>query len=239
MGKGFRGKPCAYCGDQGETADHIFARRFFPVAHRANLPKVAACVGCNAEKSRLEHYVLSVLPFGGHHPGATALLASEVPRRLAKNRKLHLKLAQGREGILVRRGGTVHSTFALPFDSTKLAGLFSMIARGLAHHAWGVLIPRDYFVGAGFLSREGEALFEGLMRKRSRAEARGNLGAGLVLYQGVQAIDDPCLTLWRFQLYGGIVFSGDPDLPNEAPSNIWASTSRKRVPGFPPNDWVR
>lgn len=232
MGKRFRGKPCAYCDGVGVTADHVFARNFFPVEDRGNLPQVSACEPCNREKSQLEHYLLSVLPFGGNHPASSAILASEVPRRLEKNRKLHAELSDGKREIVMRTRHGVREALTLPFDSDRLGRLFEFVAKGLVHHHWQVRVPTDHFVGAGFLSTEGERLFEQLMMRRSKAEARGNLGLGLILYQGVQALDNPTTTLWRFQLYGGIQFGGDPEAPTQAPSTIWASTSRTPIPGL-------
>src|SRR3546814_13523430 len=80
MGKRFKGKPCAYCDGTGDTADHVFARNFFPIEDRAHLPQVSACEPCNRDKSQLEHYLLSVLSFGGNHPASSAIPAGEVPR---------------------------------------------------------------------------------------------------------------------------------------------------------------
>jgi len=232
MGKRFRGKPCAYCDGVGATADHVFARNFFPVGDRGHLPQVSACEPCNREKSQLEHYLLSVLPFGGNHPAFSAILANEVPRRLEKNRKLHLELSEGRREVVMQTQHGGRESLTLPFDADRLGRLFEFVAKGLVHHHWQVRVPTDHFVGAGFLSNEGERLFEQLMMRRSKAEARGNLGRELVLYQGVQALDNPTTTLWRFQLYGGIQFGGDPGAPTQAPSNIWASTSRTPMPGL-------
>jgi len=232
MGKRFKGRPCAYCDAVGVTADHVFARNFFPVGDRANLPQVSACEPCNREKSQLEHYLLSVLPFGGNHPASSAILAGQVPRRLEKNRKLHAALAGGKREVLLRNENGVSESLTLPFDSTKLSRLFEFVAKGLVQYHWELRVPADYFVGAGFLSREAERFFEQLMSRCSRAEARGDLGRGLILYQGVQTVDNPLTTIWRFQLYGGIQFGGDPQGHSKAVSNIWASTSRKPVPGL-------
>ena len=58
MGKGFKGKTCVYCAAApAATMDHVFAREFFLVDRRANLPKVPACQACNSAKSGLEHYL--------------------------------------------------------------------------------------------------------------------------------------------------------------------------------------
>ena len=236
MSKRFKNKPCVYCGEPGGTADHVFAREFFPETHRANLPQVSACSNCNGGKSSLEHYLLTVLPFGGSHPASQTILRDVVPRRLAKNQKLHLGLATGRQQIVVREQGSERRSIALPFDPSKLESYFEFVTRGLAAFHWGIMIPADYFVGAGLLNKGGELIFENLMKSRSNQEVRASLGDGLILYQGVQAVDDPCLTLWRYQLYGGIVLGGDPRAPSETSSNIWASTSRRPIRGLSAKD---
>jgi hypothetical protein len=232
MGKRFRNSGCAYCGAPGFTADHIFARAFFPVSERADLPQVSACEPCNHIKSELEHYLASVLPFGALHPQAADLFVRETPKRLAKNRKLHVQLASDRQDVVVRRGDAVRNSLAIPIQAEKLTALYSMIARGLATYCWGVLIPSGYAVGASFLTPSAERMFEKVMLGRRRAEVRGNLGDGLFLYQGIQAVDDPSCTLWRFQIYGGITFAGDETSPGQGVSNLWASTSRRPIPGL-------
>jgi 5-methylcytosine-specific restriction endonuclease McrA len=49
MAKRFKPGICAYCGAPVNTADHVFARSFFPETLRADLPQVVACAPCNAE----------------------------------------------------------------------------------------------------------------------------------------------------------------------------------------------
>lgn len=43
-----------------------------------------------------------------------------------------------------------------------------------------------------------------------------NLGNGTFIYEGAQATDVPEATIWRFQMYGGIKFGGDPAVPGPA-----------------------
>jgi hypothetical protein len=79
------------------TGDHVFARSFFLEHRRENLPKVPACTVCNNEKSKLEHYLATVLPFGGRHDDAHRNLEELVPSRLGGNARLHRELAEGQE----------------------------------------------------------------------------------------------------------------------------------------------
>ena len=96
MSKNFKDKLCVYCAkDESVGADHVFAREFFLIYDRNDLPKVPACSKCNRDKSEMEHYAVSVLPFGGRH--ATALVYLEmVPKRLQRNPPLHRSLVEGR-----------------------------------------------------------------------------------------------------------------------------------------------
>ena len=45
----------------------MFAREFFLTDRRAQFPKLPACETCNNVKSKLEHYLTAVLPFGGRY----------------------------------------------------------------------------------------------------------------------------------------------------------------------------
>jgi 5-methylcytosine-specific restriction endonuclease McrA len=61
MSKRHVGKTCVYCGTApAATMDHIFAREFFPVEQRANLPKVPACRSCNGTKREIILTVMAV-----------------------------------------------------------------------------------------------------------------------------------------------------------------------------------
>lgn len=233
VGKGFKGKTCVYCGaaNASQTGDHVFAREFFPRDLRANLPKVPACQQCNREKSVLEHYLTTVLPFASQHPEASKLFVGRTPDRLSRNVKLHHALAAGRGRIMLRERGVISPRMTIPFEGEKLAALFRMVLRGLVAHHWDVLIPQDYFVGAGVLAEAGDRLMRELFVKNSNQNVAGKLGGGLILYEGVQAVDNPALTIWRFQMYGGTQFGGDSGVA-EVASDIWAMSARTSIPGL-------
>ncbi len=230
MGKTYKGKTCVYCGLEGvsQSGDHVFAREFFPKDQRANLPQVPACDACNGTKSTLEHYLLTVLPFGGQHAASTGLLTTQTPRRLARNKKLHGALSAGARNTWVKERGLYRQTFMIPFDSSKMEALFAMIARGLVAHHWRTQIPQEYFVGASVLSATGESFFEPFLRGGGQNRASASLGDGLVQYEGVQALHDPFLTIWRFRLYGGVMLGGDPRAPGVASPHLWAMSVREQ-----------
>ena len=96
--KKYKDKMCVYCRQKmSTTADHIFPRELFQAEQRNLLPKVPSCTNCNNEKSKLEHYLLTVLPFGATHLNAQKTLSIDVAKRLRKNRKLHEQIEIGKE----------------------------------------------------------------------------------------------------------------------------------------------
>jgi hypothetical protein len=229
MSKRFKGKTCVYCTGEGisQTADHVIAREFLPVAHRGDLPKVPACEPCNHAKSRLEHYLLAVLPFGSRHPAASSMLEAEVPRRLAGNRSLHRALAANQQNAWLTENGVTQRTITIPFEGERLDALFALVTRGLTAHHFGVVIPNDYYVGAGTLASAAEPFMMSLLAMNARAKVSRSIGNGLISYEGAQGTDDPNLTVWRYRIYGGIRLS-DAESPGEMPDTIWASSSRLR-----------
>lgn len=207
MSKKFKGQRCAYCSKrEAVTGDHVFAREFFLPSARANLPQAPICAECNNEKSKLEHYLTAVLPFGGRHADASENLASMVPKRLGKNARLHRHLMGGQQIVSVSDGeGKSEETIAIPFDGAKLEQLFSMIARGLIWYHWHVYLEDGYEVQTHTVTAYGlEQYQEKLFRKNVRARVNGNLGNGTFVYEGVQAVDDPAVTVWKFRIYEGL-----------------------------------
>ena len=202
MSKRFKGRLCVYCcGEAGLTPDHIFARQFFLENARANLPQVPSCARCNSDKSKLEHYLTTVLPFGGRHADALGNLSSMVPKRLQKNQKLRRELAQHRSGPTI------------PLDSERLEDLFGLVARGLIWHHWNAYLdPARHSVRTAILTPAGMDLFDGLLFQRNGQDrVKENLGNGTFLYEGVQAVDDPATSIWRFLIYGGLAVSEEGD----------------------------
>lgn len=231
MSKGFKGKTCAYCGkpESSETEDHVFARGFFPEAYRANLPKVPACGPCNNEKSKLEHYLASVLPFGGRSPQSSDILNRLVPPRLEKNQKLHHVLAEGQSRELVDEDGQLREVMAVPFESEKLTRLLELVAKGLvAHHAASPL-PEGVHVACGMVTAAGEQVFAPYFAMNGHRFS-GAPGGGLFEYEGVQSIEHPATSIWRFRVYGGLKAMGDPAAPGELATTTIVITNGKPFP---------
>jgi hypothetical protein len=205
----FSGETCIYCGKAAaDTSDHAVGKKFFLEERRGNLPQVPACRRCNNRKSELEGYLMTVLPFGAKHPDAAEVLAKLVPPRLAKNAKLLRKLKKGYE----RSGGT-----SIPFEHKPLEELFAMIAKALAWQRFGVRLGNGYSAIASVFTNQGEEVFAQML-SRGKAHVSGDFGEGTFRYEGAQGAEYPELTLWRFEIYGGIDFGGDPNV--HGPSSL-------------------
>jgi hypothetical protein len=207
-GKTYQGKTCAYCGAQqaSTSGDHVVARRFFMPEQRANLPQVPACGTCNGEKSQLEHYLMSVLPFGARHPDANTNLTGQVAARLAKNAPLVAALRQGRRTLLRSiNGGPWQTQTMLPLDSRRILALYAWIARGLAHHHWKVILSHPgNAVQAVYLAPERVAVVDAQL-EGNPSLVQADLGNGTFIYAGAQAPDNDMVTLWRMSIYGAEV----------------------------------
>jgi hypothetical protein len=150
MSKKFRNKVCAYCGERASTSDHVIAREFFPEHLRGGLPKVPACTVCNGAKSRLEHYLVTILPLGGEHIAA-AEGVKRLGTRLEKNARLEREL---RTGIRMRGDGCA----TLPFRREDLKEFSAFLVRGLVCHELGIVVDRNVY------RVEGDGLRDGAQR---------------------------------------------------------------------------
>lgn len=231
MSKRHVGKICVYCGTTpAETMDHVFAREFLLVSRRANLPKVPACKACNNVKSGHEHYLTSLLPFASSHQDALEVLSQMVEPRLNRNAKLKNQLTAGHRQEVTLQNGILVPAMTLPFDSDRVGELFKFITQGLLHHHFGVTLDRQkHGVWAGFLNRQGEEIHQRLLARNARARINGDIGAGALVYEGAQGVDFPEMSIWRFQLFGGLRTSGDPHEPEAAIRLVGGMTASHRV----------
>ena len=215
-GKLYKGKTCVYCCVEGasDTGDHVFPRELFLKDRRDNLPQVPACNKCNGNKSKLEHYLTAVLPFGGRHDDALPNLGNMVPLRLKNNQKLHRQIAAGvtRE-LLSHPSGLLIPTTAIPFDAEKLEKLFVFVVKGLMWHHWNVLLGSDCGVQVSIPGAMQKPFYEKLFQHRAKARLDEDLGNGTVKYVSAQGIDKPIISVWKFSLYGAYTWRMPPLFP--------------------------
>lgn len=208
--KKYKNKKCVYCGvDRSSTGpDHIFAREFFLESKRDNLPQVPACDSCNNSKSKLEHYLTSVLPFGGKHDDANKNLKKMVPKRLEKNLKLHRKLKEGQsKKYIAGSSGIITPQMTVPIDSNQLLELFEYIARALVSFHFDIILESNDLVDSSIDIKNIDSWLNGPCANRVEC----NLGDSTISYTGIQATDSEKVTAWEFYFYGGITFTNRPD----------------------------
>lgn len=225
MSKRFKGLTCAYCSELGvsSTGDHVIPRQFVPEHLRANLPQVAACAPCNNAKSIDEHYLATVLPFGGNHRDSSAMLERDVPRRLDKNQKLHRALAEGQGRIRLKEGGEIAETMAIPIEAERITRFARRAIQGLHAHHWGP-IPKGTWVGAGQLAPAGVEFHHTLMHMGG-IRLRGDIGGGLFSYAALRSFEPPYISAWWLRLFGGVLMAGDPAMPEYGTRDIYGMVS--------------
>lgn len=178
---------------------------------------------CNGEKSRLEHYLTAVLPFGGRHKAAQRHLAELVPKRLAKNVKLHRDLRSNWGRVWTEEEGLHVPVATLPVKPDAVEDLFRYIVRGLAFYHWGVRLMDEHNVDVIALTRAGERFFDQLLALKAGARVDEDICAGTFAYQGSQSAEEPTITVWRIRPFGGVKF-GDGKTPGEFATRIGALT---------------
>jgi len=221
MSKKYKGITCVYCNVRlSDTADHVFSREFFLPTDRDNHPKVPACSICNQEKSKLEYYLTTILPFAGRHLVAKTNLEKMVPNRLANNDKLRKLLSQGMRRIWVNeKDGLILPVSSIPLDTHKIEKYFSLVAKGLVWHYWKTLLTSEHFIEVRFLTKWGEDVFENQFFSIENVNhVAENLGNGTVVYKGIQEIGIPEMTAWRLFFYGGMSLLDELDVKESSSS---------------------
>jgi hypothetical protein len=180
--------------DISSTGDHVIPRRFVPEHLRANLPQVPACLTCNNAKSADEHYLATVLPFGGNHPAASAMLERDVPRRLQKNKRLHRGLAEGRCDGQLSEGDAITPTLTLNVEADRIIGFARRLIGGLHAYHWEP-ISKQMWVGAGVLAPAGQNFQLELMHMGG-LRLRGDIGDGLFSCAALRSMEPPYISAW-------------------------------------------
>jgi hypothetical protein len=68
-----------------------------------------------------------------------------------------------------------------------------------------------------------------MLSGNARDRAKGNIGDGAFVYEGAQGVDFAEMSIWVFQLFGGIRISGDPYEPEAATRVVGGLTASPRV----------
>jgi glutaredoxin len=207
--KKFKGKLCVYCRrNESTTADHVFPRELFQIEQRDQLPKVPSCVECNNEKSKLEHYLSAVLPFGATHSNSEKALSVDAAKRLEKNQKLHKELKRrfGYRQVPSEHGGT-EERLVVELNYEALHDFVGFIGRALMWHHWGTYLPSEFRFIVFTPSSSGIEYISRLFEMSSDYRVDVKLGGDTVRYKGVMSEVDEGLSIWAIQLLGGMTVS--------------------------------
>ena len=202
----FKNKPCVYCADGiADTGDHVFPREIFEIEDRGYIPKVPSCTRCNNEKSKLEHYLLTALPFGGTHTNALKSLSVDAARRLNKNKKLKNQLSQEiGYGYVPKGKNELERRMRVPFIGEKLDRFSEYAGRGLLWHHRSCRVPNGYSVAAFTPSPLGLEFVESFFSLNKMHHVKANLGNGTARYKGAISESEEPLSIWAIQLLGGL-----------------------------------
>ncbi|OGP55550.1 MAG: hypothetical protein A2Y65_00905 [Deltaproteobacteria bacterium RBG_13_52_11] len=208
--KKYKGKPCVYCVD-GVSSDgeHIISREFFPPTYRGNLPKAPACRPCNDRKSKLEHYLTTVLPFSSDHETALKAQTDKIAQRLYKNIALKNELRSGIIPVLMKtKNGSLEDTISLPFQPEKLTEYCKYIVRGLVWYEWNVIIPKDYIVEVMPFWQHSSGLFRDFVLSLSPDLQRHKiLAKGGFEYTCTRNRDDAAFSAWQLKFYENMLIA--------------------------------
>jgi len=174
------------------------------------LPKAPACVECNNKKSKLEHYLLSVLPFGATHSNSQKALSVDAAKRLAKNKKLHRKLKnEFGYKYFPKKDGGVEQQLAIGLDHDILHEFIGFVGKGLIWYHWEKYLPTECAYKAFTPSPIGLEFLRGLFNLSTNYRVNNQLGDGTVRYEGVMSEIDEGLSIWAIQLLGGMTVSDE------------------------------
>lgn len=227
LGSAWRGQKCSYCGiSEAEHADHIFARSFFPVERRQNLPQTPACNVCGGRKSRLESALSCVLPFGGEHADALVGLDAALDR-LDKNERQRAAL-NPRPAVIQNPDNLFETqlTMVVDLDGEALTTLFEMIVRGLYVYHWGALLSSEYVGTARAFAPNNAVPLTKFLSAGTGDYISNDVGAGAFVYEGRRARDNPDVSAWRFRAMGGMAMMSDQTVPGERLTDMIVTTQR-------------
>ena len=117
----------------------------------------------------------------------------------------------------------------VPVDPEQIVALFAMIGRALAWLHWRTYLGPEHAAEAMMLTPFGQQYFDRLFGMNARDRVHSDLANGAASYAGVQGTDNPQITLWRINFYGGMLFSGDPAAPDHVTREIAAVTGPRRI----------
>jgi len=199
----YSNKVCVYCRGVSTTSDHVVARTFFPNSMHEGIPKVPSCATCNNEKSKLEHYLATVLPIAGQHPVAKGIEAETVDRRLEKNGALKRELNKGYQEF---REHAPPATYISTFRHDDLVRYTALMAQGLLFHHFNVVLGAEHIASGKVLHRHNGKTLDALYQDVANdvIAVKGNIACGAFTYRGFAVKGDLSTSIWHIRMYDGL-----------------------------------
>ena len=202
--KQFKNELCIYCGIENSTTngDHLFARALVEEKFRDGIKKVPCCNSCNNNKSLLEHYLASVLPFGNNQQNNVEMLRL-AGDKLKKNRKLHNSLSVGFQTVHIPGGIDSEKTITVPFDSTKLLEYAHYLTLGLLflefEYKGKFFYPNVQFLGTEKMSN----LITNSIYLLDGRKVEGKIANNAAIYESITSVGEPLISFWKYNFYAG------------------------------------
>jgi hypothetical protein len=201
--KNHKNKPCAYCGGESASKDHVIARTFFTVKHRSNIPIVPSCMKCNNKKSSLKNYISTIFLMARHGDPDPEGSVNEFMRRLDKNKKLARQILPKMKLTLFPTPSGMQAPLpTMPFDGEKYENLLLYIIKGLTYHHFGIGCYGAVDAIVSFHGMDKNKLYAPLGLP-DRATIERILGDGQFTYRTYQAPAVPELILWDLNMFYG------------------------------------
>ena len=108
--------------------------------------------------------------------------------------------------------GNESRVLTVPFNGDVYTGLFEYIVKALSWFHWGAYIENNSSVLTIALTKHGEEMSEPHQFSRnSKNTIDETLGKDTVKYYGMQAVDNEQITVWKFEVFNGLVVSNSED----------------------------
>jgi hypothetical protein len=200
---------CVYChADDGDSADHVPPKAFFPRARRSNLLTVPSCTRCNNALSKDEEYVLAALMFSdaGVSLVGKELWNERISRMFEKNKGLRRRFARDFHQVELRTPAGIfleHRT-GFNYDAPRFTRVMEKIVRGLYFEEFNERLPVDCPIASMFLHTPGQ--FQVAARLSHQLLLGGRIWPRAFEYRFGRVKDKPVSSGWLLRFYDSAVF---------------------------------
>lgn len=194
---------CYRCATVASERAHVFPRQLFLKPRPTNLPTVPSCEACNRSFGEDER-LFAIATIDYDHPYGKRLWDRQVRPRLQHERSAGFRtmLARSVSPLLVprERGGAYGNPIHL--DRERIKQVLSNVARGLAYHHAGDILPTDIRFVYGIFGALDAPAPEIIGQLATGAPVRQRLGQDVFAYQWASVPGENHATFTRLTFYG-------------------------------------